>query len=78
VEILSNPVHDVLTWYDSKNLNNVSLNLYDDQGQRVIYEEIPAGNGDFYHTSVSYLPAGVYIAKISTEKGTTTQRVVKY
>ena len=79
VEILSNPVHDVLTiWYDSKNLNSVSLNLYNDQGQRIISEEIPAGNGDFYHTSVLYLPAGVYIAKISTEKGTTTQRVAKY
>ena len=76
---LPNPVHDKLTiWYDSKNLNHVSLGVYDMQGQIVVSENIPSGNGDYYTTSLAALPAGVYVAKLATEKGTTTQRILKY
>ncbi|MCW3126023.1 MAG: peptidase rane alanine aminopeptidase [Bacteroidetes bacterium] len=79
VIVLHNPVHDDLTvWYDSKNYNHVKLNLYNMSGQVVLSENIPAGNGDYYSTAVSPLPAGIYVVKVSTEKTTLTQRVLKF
>ena len=77
--ILTNPVRDNLTiWYDSKNIKTVNISMYNTEGQKVLSDSAPQGNGDYYSTAVSGLPAGAYIAKVVTEKGTHTQRIVKY
>jgi aminopeptidase N len=79
MEIFPNPIHDNMTvWYDSKNINHAALTIYNFEGQSVYSCSIPAGEGDYYTTSIAYLPAGVYIARITTEKGTMTQRIEKY
>lgn len=77
--VVKNPVRNDLTiWYDSKNINHADLSLYNLEGQKLSTESIPAGVGDYYSTSLAHLAAGVYVVKVTSEKGSHTQRILKY
>jgi aminopeptidase N len=79
IVVLKNPVrNDLVIWYDSKNINHADLSLYNMDGQKLLTESIPAGAGDYYSTSLSHLAAGVYVVKVTSEKGSHTQRILKY
>lgn len=79
LSVLTNPVRDDLViWYDSRDQHHVSLDLYDMDGKRVLAEDIPPGGGDYYTTSVGYLPAAVYVVRVTSEHRMVTQRIVKW
>ncbi|MBS1617772.1 MAG: T9SS type A sorting domain-containing protein [Bacteroidetes bacterium] len=78
MQVLSNPVRDQMTiWYDSRNLNHVSISLYDMDGKKILSADVPQASGDYFTTPVGYLPAAVYVVKVTSEHKTLTQRIVK-
>lgn len=73
-----NPISDMMTiWYDSQNLNNLSYSIWDMQGKKVMENTVSA-DGDHYSVSLSGLEGGLYIVKVNTDHGGTSQRIVKY
>ena len=75
--IYPNPISDMMTiWYDSKKLNQISYSIWDMQGKKV--SENSLSGSDYYTTSLAGLTGGVYIIKVNTEHGSTSQRIVKY
>jgi hypothetical protein len=76
--IYPNPISDIMTiWYDSQNLNHLSYSIWDMQGKKVMENNLSSG-GDHYTTSLSGLEGGVYIIRVNTDHGSTSQRIVKY
>jgi aminopeptidase N len=77
IRIYPDPISDVFTiWFDSENINKLSYALYNVQGQKVLSNEIQAQT-DYYTGSLAGISAGVYVIKVTSNKGTYTQRILK-
>ena len=77
ITIYPTPVKDVFTiWFDSQTITRMSYAVYNMQGQKVFNSEVQP-SGDYYTGSLGNLAPGVYVVKVSTNKGTYTQRISK-
>lgn len=73
IKISPNPTHDEVT-LELNSLNNPYLEIFDSKGQLVRNQSL----SNLSKINIAEMAAGVYIFKVTSNEGTTSQKVVKY
>jgi len=72
-KLYPNPVKDFIT-IEINSIDNKKLNVFDATGHLILSKELKTASTTI---STSNLPAGVYMFRISMDKGTVTKKVIK-
>lgn len=72
-KLYPNPVKDFIT-IEMNSVNSAKLNVFDATGNVIISKELKATSTKL---SLSHLPVGVYLFRISNDTGTVTKKVIK-